>query len=184
MLRIGSTPRPPENRFGSRLGLIGRIATAAILTVMLFPAMVWPDSGICGYPTSGRVRISRADQTMAEFTVAAAESVAQRSRGLMNCPLLRPGTGLLFVYDEARPRAFWMKDTPLELGIIFIAADGKIAAIARGAPGSLTRIVSPGPVQYVLEINYQEVKGLRVGDRMRRIAPDWSPPETTGKRRP
>lgn len=184
MRQIRSCPLPKKNRCGSRPYLIAWGGTVVMLTVMLFPAMVWTDTGICGYPASGRVMISRADQTMAEFTVTTAESVAQRRRGLMNCPMLSPGTGMLFIYENARPRAFWMKDTPLELGIIFIANDGRITSIEKGTPGNLTRIPSPGPVQYVLEINYQETQGLRIGDRMQSIAPDTTWPETTGKGKP
>ncbi len=58
------------------------------------------------------------------------------------------------------------------LGIIFIDGDGRIMSIERGIPGSRERIRSPGPVRYVLEINYAEARTLQVGDRMRRIAPD------------
>ena len=82
----------------------------------------------------------------------------------MHCPALGPGTGMLFVYADARPRVFWMKDTPLDLGIVFIDAQSRIAAIARGWPQSLTRIRSPGPARFVLEINYDEALALRVGD--------------------
>ena len=74
---------------------------------------------------------------------------------------------LLFIYNAARPRVFWMKDTYLELAIIFIADDGRIAAIEKGVPRSLTRIPSPGPVRLVLEINHTEAQGLRHGDRLR-----------------
>ena len=93
----------------------------------------------------------------------------------MHCPILEPGTGMLFVYDDVHPRVFWMKDTPLELAIIFVAADGRITAIERGRPGSLVRIPSPGPVQFVLEINHREARGLQVGDRMLWIAPAAQP---------
>jgi uncharacterized membrane protein (UPF0127 family) len=171
----------PKNRRGALRTRIGRHGLAAMLSLVLLPAMVGAGTFICGYPASGRVVISRAQQPLAEFTVTHAESSEQRRQGLMHCAQLEPGTGMLFLYDESRPRTFWMKDTPLELGIIFIAGDGQIMAIERGVPGSRERIQSPGPVRYVLEINHKEARGLRVGDRMRRIVPA-APRSTPGRK--
>jgi uncharacterized membrane protein (UPF0127 family) len=59
-----------------------------------------------------------------------------------------------------------MKDTRIELGIVFIGADDRISAIARGLPQSLKRIPSPGPTRLVLEVNYDEARNLEVGDRI------------------
>ncbi len=152
-------------------GLIRRLGVAAALAVLLMPQAARSGTDVCGHPARGQVTIERGGQVLAVFTVAEAVSIARRQRGLMNCPALEPGSGLLFIYADARPRVFWMKDTPLELAIIFVAADGRIAAIERGIPRSLTRISSPGPVQYVLEINYDEAGSLQVGDRILRVAP-------------
>jgi uncharacterized membrane protein (UPF0127 family) len=154
---------------------MARTGLAAALMVILLPLGVWPADDVCGFPAHDRVAIQRGNQVQAEFRVALADSVSRRRRGLMYCPLLDPGTGMLFVYDDVRPRVFWMKDAPLELAIIFVAADGQITAIEKGHPRSLTRIPSPGPVQYVLEINYKEAWGLQVGDRMQRMPPETQP---------
>jgi uncharacterized membrane protein (UPF0127 family) len=92
----------------------------------------------------------------------------------MGCRRLDPGSGLLFVYDEVRPRAFWMKNTPLELAIVFVAADGRIVGIRRGVPHRPDRILSPEPVALVLEINYAASRELQIGDRL-----DWQPTPLT-----
>ena len=60
-----------------------------------------------------------------------------------------------------------MKDTLIELAIIFITADGRIAAIERGEPGSIDYIQSPNDIQSVLEVNYGESRDLKVGDNIR-----------------
>ena len=155
----------PSRRHPIRLGL------AIALVIHLLPPAVWPADWVCGQPAGSRVAVHRGSRLVAEYTVAEARSAAERSRGLMHCPALDPGTGMLFIYAEARERIFWMKDTPLDLGIIFIASDGRITAIERGRPRSLTRIPSSGPVHYVLEINYDESRQLAVGDRIRHVAP-------------
>ncbi len=151
-------------------GLIGMLGLAAALTLLLMPPTAQSGTDICGQPARSRVTAQRGGQVLAAFTVAEVVSIAQRRQGLMNCPALAPGTGMLFIYADARPRVFWMKNTPLELAIIFVAADGRITAIERGIPHSLTRISSPGPAQYVLEINYHEARSLQVGDHIHRTA--------------
>lgn len=172
MLRVPVPPPLAARIPGSPRRRRGCPGLGAMLAVIFLPALIWADTTICGHPPGERVTISRADQTVAVFTVAVAESAAQRRQGLMRCPQLQPGTGMLFVYNDARRRVFWMKDTPVELGIVYITADGTIAAIERGAPESLTRIPSPEAVQFVLEVNLQEAQSLRIGDRLQRKAPD------------
>ena len=147
-----------------------RLGLATALALLLLPAAARTETLVCGHAARSRVAIQREGRVIAAFTVAKAESVAERSRGLMHCPALGPGTGMLFVYADARPRVFWMKDTPLDLAIVFIDAESRIAAIARGLPQSLTRIHSPGPTRFVLEINYDEAAALRVGDLVDRTA--------------
>ncbi|MDJ0720557.1 MAG: DUF192 domain-containing protein [Desulfobacterales bacterium] len=158
------------DRFATGRRRIGRLGLAAALVLLLLPAAPRAETHVCGQSARSRVTVQREGRVIAAFTVAVAASVAERSRGLMHCPVLGPGTGMLFVYADARPRVFWMKDTPLDLGIVFIDAQSRIAAIARGWPQSLARIHSPGPARFVLEINYDEAAALRVGDLVNRTA--------------
>lgn len=66
--------------------------------------------------------------------------------------------GMLFVFPQAQPRAFWMKDMRFAIDILWIR-DGKIVGRvdnaqppALGTPLSeLVRYVSPEPVDMVLE---------------------------------
>lgn len=120
---------------------------------------------ICGYPEKGALEVYRGDDVVAGFQVALAESPEQYRRGLMGCGRITPGTGLLFIYPDAKRRVFWMKNTPLALAIIFASPGGQILAIEAGHPNSTRRIRSPDAVQYVLEINYAEADQLRIGDR-------------------
>jgi hypothetical protein len=120
---------------------------------------------ICGYPEKGTLVVHRGDHVVADFQVALAEAPEQYRKGLMGCGRLKPGTGLVFIYPDAKRRVFWMKNTPLTLAIIFASPEGLILAIEAGQPNSTRRIRSPGHVQYVLEINYAEADRLRIGDR-------------------
>jgi len=120
---------------------------------------------ICGYPEKGTLVVYRGDHVAANFQVALAESPEQYRKGLMGCGRIAPGTGLLFIYPDAKRRVFWMKNTPLALAIIFASPGGQILAIEAGHPNSTRRIRSPDAIQYVLEINYAEADRLRIGDR-------------------
>jgi uncharacterized membrane protein (UPF0127 family) len=136
------------------------------LALVLLLTAVTASADICGYPQQGIVAISRKAHTVATFRVALAENRTQYRQGLMYCPALEPGSGLLFIYPEAARRTFWMKDTPLALAIIFADPEGRIKAIESGRPESPRRIHSPDGIQYVLEINYHESDPLRIDDHI------------------
>ena len=121
---------------------------------------------ICGYPSRGTLKVFRGNDLSTSFRIALATTPDEHRQGLMHCRELAGGSGLLFIYSEGGRHVFWMKNTPLELAIIFISATGRIEAIERGLPGSTRRIRSPDKIQYVLEINYTEVDRLEIGDRI------------------
>lgn len=128
---------------------------------------------ICGYPAKGTLVVTRNGQVVATFRVGLAENRSQHRKGLMGCRDLASGSGLLFIYPDARRRNFWMKDTPLELAILFAASDGRIAAIEKGQPFSTHHIRSPDGIQFVLEIQRANGNAIQVGDRMTlRLTPE------------
>lgn len=86
-------------------------------------------------------------------TVEIATSWAQRAQGLQNRKSVPAGTGMLFDYGRPQMVTMWMKDTYVPLDMLFIAADGKIVHLVRGAePLSLAHISSEWPVRAVLEL--------------------------------
>ncbi|MSO64852.1 MAG: DUF192 domain-containing protein [Alphaproteobacteria bacterium] len=111
------------------------------------------------------------------FTVELADTPATRERGLMFRRAMAAEAGMLFDFQQSQPVAFWMKNTYLPLDMIFIADDGKIAAIARRTvPLSEATVPSPVPVRAVLEINAGVADRLRInpGDQVRHpIFGDW-----------
>lgn len=141
-----------------------RLFPLLILAVILMASPVHAD--ICGYPEKGTLIVSREGQSVTTFQVGLAETRDQYRQGLMGCQHIAYGTGLLFIYPKAGRRVFWMKNTPLELAIIFASTKGDILAIKAGEPNSTRRLRSPANVQYVLEINYAEAARLRIGDRI------------------
>lgn len=103
------------------------------------------------------------------FIVEIARTPQQKQIGLMNRRSLGPDRGMIFPFPEPRPASFWMKDTLIPLDIVFIRADGRIAAIAeRAEPLSLAAINSHEPVAAVLEIagGRSAELGIGPGDRV------------------
>jgi uncharacterized membrane protein (UPF0127 family) len=101
------------------------------------------------------------------FDVWIADTPERQTQGLMFVRDLPAGRGMLFPEPQARPTAFWMKNTYIELDMLFIGADHHIAKIAaRAPPLSLATISSDGPVIAVLEIKGGEAqrRGIRIGD--------------------
>lgn len=78
----------------------------------------------------------------------------ERMRGLMFREKLPEGQGMLFVFEQSRTQAFWMRNTFIPLDIAFIDADGRIIDIQRMEPLDESKsYLSPAPVPYVLEVN-------------------------------
>jgi len=103
------------------------------------------------------------------FEVEIAATDRQRSMGLMFREKMPDDRGMLFLFEAAGQRYFWMKNTPLPLDIIYIDAAGEIVSIAADTePFSLDTIPSGGPAKYVLEVNAGIAKelGITPGDRV------------------
>lgn len=103
------------------------------------------------------------DETIAEidigarsvaFAVEIADTPASRARGLMFRDDLPRDAGMLFVFEDAAPRAFWMENTPLSLDMLFFDARGVLCGVVEEAePFSRTPRESGCDAQFVLEIH-------------------------------
>lgn len=88
---------------------------------------------------------------------------AARSLGLMYRKELGRLEGMFFVFPVEEELSFWMKNTYLELDIIFIDRSMKVVSVVhRAVPLSETPRKSAGPVKYVLEVNGGLAKELGI----------------------
>ncbi len=108
------------------------------------------------------------------FTVEIALTDEEQIRGLQGRDSLQPGSGMLFLYPEATPQAFWMKDVLMPLDIVFADGQGRITEVLEQLPPCLGPVAhcpsyrSRSPARYVLEISAGQAsaRGLRLGDRL------------------
>jgi uncharacterized protein len=146
-----------------------RLAVAALI------GMIGAASASAG--CSERVVDLRGPNGMSRFSVEIADTPETRARGLMNRTGLAAGAGMLFLFDPPRETAFWMKNTPLPLDLIFIGQDGVVGRVAANAtPYSEEEIPSGGVVRAVLEINggLAAQLGIAQGSEVRHPALDQS----------
>lgn len=104
------------------------------------------------------------------FRVEVAADDASRAHGLMQRQRLAANAGMLFDFQRPVMTAFWMKDTPLPLDILFVRADGTISTIAENAiPLSTAEIMSAEPIRAAIEINggLSHKMGITPGNRVR-----------------
>lgn len=89
-----------------------------------------------------------------ELVLEVAASQEARECGLSGHGQLPADRGMLFVFRQPGPIAFWMKDTELPLSIAFIDDTRRIIAIEQMEPmKSEPSYRSPEPARYGLEVN-------------------------------
>jgi len=103
------------------------------------------------------------------FDVWVADTPARSEQGLMYVRDLPAGRGMVFPFTPPRVVSFWMKNTYIELDMLFIDSGGHVVKIIERAPPlRLDLLGSDQPVGAVLELRGGEagVLGLKVGDQV------------------
>lgn len=99
------------------------------------------------------------------FSVEIADTEKKQSLGLGRRSSLCDTCGMLFVFNHADERDFWMKDMRFPLDILWIR-DGKIVHIERSVDFHDQNEIyrSPQPADRVLEINADVCMRLGIGE--------------------
>lgn len=110
-----------------------------------------------------------------EYTVKVASTEEQQQVGLSKTRHLSADEGMLFVFDHVVEEGwFTMRDTSIDLDIIFIDEEGEVISV------NSVKAFDPNPIeeegyQYVLEVNIDS--GIREGDEMEELNEDFSDDE-------
>lgn len=101
-----------------------------------------------------------------------AELAVDKSKGLQGRKQLCKNCGMIFVFDKEGIHSFWMKDTLINLALIWMDSNGRITHIVSNAepckyeinPHDECKIYSTDKLsKYVLEINPADAYNLEVG---------------------
>lgn len=99
---------------------------------------------------------------LANVQLEVATTQAQHEVGLMNRTSMPVNAGMLFVFDEAKPYCFWMKNTKIPLTVGFLNERGVLVQTEDMAPETLTTHCAKTPVRYAIEMNLDWYKNQHV----------------------
>ena len=108
-----------------------------------------------------------------DFAVEVRDTAEGRQQGLSGRTEVPPGTGMLFRYDDAAVRGFWMSGMQVPIDLAWID-DGSIIGVvtlqpcpaSETAAGTCPTSWSPGPVDTVLEVAAGQLAGVGPGCRV------------------
>ena len=165
----------------ARLAVAGtatRIAIKAILCLV----MVMPMSLLAGCqekaaPAPPPPAPAQSPQHLATATihvgqvplvVEVANTEATRQKGMMFRTRLGPDEAMLFVFGRDSNLTFWMKNTPVDLDLAYIRADGTITQTERMEANVLDPVFSREPVRFALEVpaGWLQEHGVAVGTKV------------------
>ncbi|MBZ9728561.1 DUF192 domain-containing protein [Salegentibacter sp. JZCK2] len=107
--------------------------------------------------------------TIQQIDIEIADNAYEHQTGLMYRESMEDDQGMLFIYDDEAPRAFYMKNTYIALDIIYFASDSTAVSFQKNAqPEDETSLPSEAPAQFVLELNagLADDWNIEVGDKI------------------
>ena len=110
----------------------------------------------------------RGDFGQARFSVEVADDNQERSQGLMHRESMAQSAGMLFLYERTQQLSFWMRNTLIELDMLFIDERGVVQHIHHRAKPLDETPIPGGRGIAVLEINGGLAKrmGIDVGSEI------------------
>ncbi len=147
-----------------QLGRWMRPALAAlVLAVQVLPVVAQRDA-----EQPQRLQAIQLGAGMHNIRAELAQTPDQRQKGLMYRRDLASHEGMLFVFEQATPQCFWMRNTPTPLTIAFVADDGAIVNLADMQPFDESSHCSTQPVRYVLEMHqgWFAKRGIKAGFKL------------------
>lgn len=155
--------------------LYRKLVAAAVISSFFIAAVVVtdgePDSSELGEASMVEASFIDNGEELATVELETAYTPDERTEGLMFREELGEDEGMIFVYDEAERRSFWMKNTLIPLDMIFVDSERTVDSIKKADPEpgvpdeELESYESKGPAQFVIEVNqnYSERHGITEG---------------------
>jgi uncharacterized membrane protein (UPF0127 family) len=136
----------------------GGTTDAAIVAVSSLDAANFPRAGFAWV-------ILGSDTVVAEV----ASTGDERAEGLMYRDNVPDGTGMLFVFQDSQPRAFWMANTYVALDIAYMNPSYRVVDIIAMEPLITESYPSSAPAMFALEVRqgWFAERGITVGAQAR-----------------
>lgn len=159
----------PDRR-STRCDAAGMTLLAALLLFACAGGQDAAPEGAAPPPADGpRVKLPSG----AVFALEVARTPERIAQGLMFRESLSPASGMVFLFDEPEPRAFWMKNCRFALDMVFALADGTVVDVLEAVPpceaDPCPSYPSRAPADTVVELTAGEAArhGIVPGARLR-----------------
>lgn len=96
------------------------------------------------------------------LTLQVADDDAKREKGLMYTTQMPADHGMIFVFPLQLELSFWMRNTPIDLDIIYLDRDRKVVSVKTMKAHDESTVSSDGPSTYAIELNAGEAAKLKV----------------------
>ncbi|MDB5326277.1 MAG: hypothetical protein JWM57_1846 [Phycisphaerales bacterium] len=96
------------------------------------------------------------------LTIQVADDPDEREIGLMYTKSMPADRGMIFVFPTERLLNFWMRNTPVDLDIIYADHDGRVTAVKTMRAFDLSDVSSEQPATYAIELNAGVATKLKV----------------------
>ncbi|WP_238393101.1 DUF192 domain-containing protein [Myxacorys almedinensis] len=165
-----------QNKLGYQIGFVGLGLSLLLVGCTLFQASQPSDSvAVAEASTALGQMLPITAQIQIEgqpISLEVARTAREQEIGLMNRTSLAANRGMLFIFEPARPTQFWMKNTLINLDMVFLH-QGVVKYIANDVPpcqAAPCPTYGPrmGNIDQVIELaggRAAELK-LKVGDRI------------------
>ena len=148
------------------LSILARLQCLVVVFFIFIPPSAHATDEVKQAPdyAIAQIRLTPANSsTPISFSVKLAVTPSQHAYGLMFSPPLPAKSGMLFLFEDMKPRTFWMKNTPIALDMLFFDDSGRLVALISNAePNTLTLRHSRVAARYVLEIGGSEASRLNI----------------------
>ena len=154
------------------LSLLARLQSLVVVFFIFMPTSAHATDEVKQAPdyAIAQILLTPANSsTPISFSVKLAVTPSQHAYVLMFSPPLPAKSGMLFLFEDMKPRSFWMKNTPIALDMLFFDDNGSLVALISNAkPHTLTLRHSKVAAKYVLEIGGREASRLdiKIGSRL------------------
>ena len=103
-----------------------------------------------------------------QYTLEVAADEPSREHGLMERDPIADDHGMVFVFPDERPRAFWMHHTRFPLDILYVDAKGTVVSVHRMRAYDESTTSRGGPAMYAIELRAgrAEACGVKAGDKI------------------
>lgn len=169
VMRVFSFNSIEKKEYSASVGMIHRFLSKMFL--ILFFCIAGCQHSVLPHGVKQVVFVAPDGSERGRFQLEVADTEPLRQKGLMFRDSLPPQGGMIFIFESAAPRSFWMKNTKISLDMIFIGEDRSVQGIVAKVPpmNEQPRSVPNIESRYVVELGagVVESRGIRVGDVVR-----------------